>query len=247
MFGHHSQLKKYETKTIQISDVKIPKVDIIRYLGAWLDNNLSFKHHVMKKCQVAMWNFLRIRSIRKYLTKEACETLVIGVVMSHLDYSNSLLIGVPKCTIKPMQRIQNMCAKLILERSKYDSSICALKELHWLPIYKRIEFKILCLVHKSLIGEAPDYLSEMFKPIRRTSTVITRSAEENLLEIPFTERATFACRSIGVQGPKLWNKLPTNIREVKNHDNFKKVLKTHFFHKELTLLTVLHFLCVNVS
>ena len=70
MFGHHSQLKKCKTKSIQISDVKFPKVDIIRYLGAWLDNNLSFKHHVMKKCQVAMWNFLRIRSIRKYLTKK---------------------------------------------------------------------------------------------------------------------------------------------------------------------------------
>ena len=168
--------------------------------------------------------------------------------MSHLDYGNSLLVGVPKCTIKPMQRIQNMCAKLILERSKYDSSLCALKELHRLPIYKRTESKILCLVHKSLIGEAADYLAEMFKPVRRTSTVITRSTEENLLEIPVTERATFACRSRVVQGPKLWNKLPKNITTVKNHDNFKKVLKIPFFSQRFNVVHSFAFhVCVCVG
>ena len=113
LFGHHSQLKKCKTSSIQINNVTIPKVDGIRYLGAWLANNLSFRHHVAKKCRGVMWNFLRIQLISPHLTKEACETLVIGTVLSHLDYGTSLLIDVPTSTIKPMQRVQNTCAKLV--------------------------------------------------------------------------------------------------------------------------------------
>ena len=56
-----------------------------------------------------------------------------------------------------------MSAKLVLGHSKYSSSEQALKELHWLPIRARIDFKILCLLHKCTYGFAPDYLRTMLK------------------------------------------------------------------------------------
>jgi hypothetical protein len=90
-----------------------------------------------------MLNFLRIKTIRKYLTKEATETLLLSLVISHLDYCNVILYGVSDCEIRKMQRIQNMSAKLVLNRKKFDSSKQALNELHWLPIKARIEFKIM--------------------------------------------------------------------------------------------------------
>ena len=37
----------------------------------------------------------------------------------------------------------------------------ALRELHWLPIKQRIEFKLCLLVHKTLIGHSPDYISDL--------------------------------------------------------------------------------------
>ena len=46
--------------------------------------------------------------------------------MSHPDYSNALLYVLPEKTIKRYQEIQNMCAKLVLGRSKYSSSTEAL-------------------------------------------------------------------------------------------------------------------------
>ena len=77
----------------------------IKYLSAWLDQNMIFKTHVTKQCQSAVLSFLRIRSIRQFLTctKKAFEALVVGTVLSHLDNANSLLIGSPKCTTQPMQ------------------------------------------------------------------------------------------------------------------------------------------------
>ena len=75
-------------------DVRL-SVDI-RYLGVYLDSQLSFKQHITHKCKVAMLDIHRIRNIRSTLTTEATPTLVIGLVTSHLDFCNSVLFGLPK-------------------------------------------------------------------------------------------------------------------------------------------------------
>ena len=65
-----------------------------------------------------MWNLQRIKSIRNILTKEACETLIVGLVISHLDYANCLYIGLPECDLKKLQRVQNMAAKIVLNNEE---------------------------------------------------------------------------------------------------------------------------------
>ena len=57
----------------------------------------------------------------------------------------------------------NMCAKLILNKKKYDSATECLRELHWLPIEQRIKHKILLITHKALNGQAPEYIQELIK------------------------------------------------------------------------------------
>ena len=133
----------------------------VKYLGGVLDNTLNYKSHVSLKVQKAMANFIKIKSIHKYITKEACTTLVIMLCISHLDYSNALLYGLPKKAIKRYQVIQNMCAKLVLGRSKYSSSNDAPKCLYWLPIQWRITYKIGLLTFKCIKKAAPRYLQEL--------------------------------------------------------------------------------------
>ena len=88
----------------------------------------------------------------------ACKTLVQDLVLSHLDYANAIFVGIPKRNIQRLQKVQNMAAKLALNRDKWSSSKESLKQLHWLPIQAQIDFKILVPTHKSLHGKAPEYL-----------------------------------------------------------------------------------------
>ena len=60
-----------------------------------MDMELILKQHVTKKCQWAMINFLRIRSIRHLLNAQAAESLCLSLCISHLDYCNSILYGLP--------------------------------------------------------------------------------------------------------------------------------------------------------
>ena len=115
------------------------------------------------KCCMATFNLQKIRQIRLDLTMDACRTIVFGLVTSHLDYANALYIGLPDCDLAKLQHVQNTAAKLVLNKSKYDSATQVLKELHWLPIKFRIIHKILTLAYISLKGGAPKYLQELLQ------------------------------------------------------------------------------------
>ena len=59
----------------------------IKYLGAWVDDKLNFKTHIANKCTIAMSNLQKLKATHDTLTEETCKTLVMGLVISHLDYA----------------------------------------------------------------------------------------------------------------------------------------------------------------
>ena len=109
-FGGRIQLSKCVVTHLNINGELEERATVIKYLGAWLDAKLSFKEHTTKKCQTAIINYLCIRNIWHLLTDSACETLLLSLCISHLDYANALLYGLPAVTINKFQRIQNMYA-----------------------------------------------------------------------------------------------------------------------------------------
>ena len=63
--------------------------------------------------------------------------------------------------LQRLQLVQNSAARVISQTKRYTSITPILNELHWLPINKRCQFKILLLTFKLLNGCAPEYLCDM--------------------------------------------------------------------------------------
>ena len=154
-FGNLVQLRKCKTDSISVARDTILRSNFIRYLGMWLDANLSFKIHMGKKCQAVMGNLLKIRSIRHLLDTDTATSLCVSLCISHLDKGHTLLYGLPESSIKTLQRIQNICVRLGLRRHTYQGTTKCLKILHWLLIKEKIKFKILILVYKCRHNEGP--------------------------------------------------------------------------------------------
>ena len=161
------------------------------------------KTHISKKCRATITNIQHIKLIRDCLTTDACKTVIQGTVISHLDYSNSILSGLPKCDIQKLQRVQNVAAEVLLQKKSKDSITECRAELHWLPVQARIDFKVLVIVFKCLTGEAPSYLKNLLKKHEVKRTGLRSECDNRLLSIPFTRRKTFADRSFSVYGPRL--------------------------------------------
>ena len=162
-----------------------------------------------------MANFTKIRSICHLLTQEASASLVLSLCVSHLDYCNSVLFGLPDVTISQMQRVQNMCACLVLRRTKWESVTECLATLHWLPIKQQIKFKLCVLTYKLLHHQGPKYLQELIQ-YRSTDMRLRSSADPYLLLIPKTKYKTFTARSFSISAPTTWNGLPYHVRTADN-------------------------------
>ena len=226
IFGNRTQVDKCISDGLRIEDDVVNRSQIVKYQGHGWIQSLHQKTHVKKKCASAMLNLQRIKNIHKFPHRDSCTKLVVCLCLSHCDYSNSILYGLPKSVIQQVQNIQNYAAKPVLGRSKYSSNKEALAELHWLPIKSRIKFKIQVVVFKCLRGEAPEYLMNLLVRCTKWTHNFRSSNTIDKLVIPRTVRQTFAARSFSVAGLTLWNKLPNYIKNSNSLDIFQKNLKT---------------------
>ena len=103
--------------------------------------------------------------IKRTLSRNARETLVRAFVSSRLDYCRTLLYNIGEGLPTKLQSVQNAAARLILESRKSDHAIPLLKDLHWLPISQRIDFRVSSLVYKCLHNMAPSYLAQYCTPV----------------------------------------------------------------------------------
>ena len=156
--------------------------------------------------------------------------MVHAFVSSRLDCNNSLLYGLPNSQLFPLQRIQNSAARLVTRCKRRDHVTPILRQLHWLPVQQRIQFKIL-MTYKAYHGLAPVYICELISGLSRTTNVTLRSANRLLLNPgPRVHTSSYGGRAFSVAAPNLWNKLPDHIRRSPSLTVFKSRLKTYLFN-----------------
>ena len=100
------------------------------------------KQQFSKICQSAYLELHRISSIRHVLTVDATKILVTSLVLSRLDYCNSLLSEIPQQLIDKLQKVQNCSSRLIFKTSKCTHVSPLLAKLYWLRIAQRIDYQI---------------------------------------------------------------------------------------------------------
>ena len=83
-------------------------------LGVRFDTHTSMRHLVDAVCKKCNFHLRRITSIRPYVTKHVCHSLVIALVVSSLDYCNALMLEVPEYHLSHLQKIHNRAARLWL-------------------------------------------------------------------------------------------------------------------------------------
>lgn len=175
---------------------------------------------------------MQCRKIRSFLSEQATQLLVQALVLSRLDYCNVLLAGLPACTSKPLQLIQNAAARVVFNEPKKAHVTLLFIRLHWLPITARIKFKVLVLANKTTTGTAPEYLNCLIQP--HVTSRSLRSANEQRLVVPSQRGSKSLSQTFLWTVPSWWNDLPISIRSAESLAIFKKCLKTHLFRKNLT-------------
>ena len=99
-----------------------------------------------------------LRQIQRRVASEVTTQLVLALIISRLDYCNAALAGLPQTTIAPLQRVQNVAARLVFELGPREHVTPCLLQLHWLPVRWRIQFKLSRIMHSVFNGNCAAYL-----------------------------------------------------------------------------------------
>ena len=216
--------------------------DSARNLGVVLDSSLNFRSHI--NCIVKACNF-HIRNlymIRNFVSRKNLVTLVHSLIVSKVDYCNSLFIGLPNVTLRKLQSILNRSARLIFNLPPRVPTTSSLIELHWLPVRARIEFKICLITFKALKFNQPSYIRELLSFSSLESNLALRSGDDpfRLHEPRAIRERGFADRSFSFIAPRLYNNLPIAIKQIDSITTFKSHLKALLFSRsyDLSSLTV---------
>ena len=200
----------------------------VKTLGCILSNDKLLSKLIDSVIQRCNLTLRELWQIRNYLSIHTSRTLINSLITCHLDLFNGCLSAFPDYQITKLQKLQNGCARLIFRLPKHLHITPFIHQLHWLKLSYRITFKVCLLVWKCFHGLAPEYLTELLKysssGLRSQSSKLL-TAERFCLD---NTRGAFA-----LVGPRLYNRLPLEVREAGSLDGFKTKLKTHLFQLQL--------------
>ena len=155
LFGTRQQSEKLESNKefkIKIGCEIIQPVSSARNLGYFMESQLKSKTHITKVCGTSYSTLKNIARIHSLLTPEEAKIIVQGLVISKLDYCNTLLLGTSGHQLSRLQMIQNMGCRVIRNLKKHDHVSNAMKEIHWLKVQEWIQYKVLVTMYQCVNG-----------------------------------------------------------------------------------------------
>ena len=102
---------------------------------------------------------MRARHIRPRLTFDAAKSVAVSIVGARLDYCNSLLYGTSQHNLNRLQWVQNSLTRVVTQARHHTSVTELRRQLHWLPIRQRVEFKLGIIMFRAIHTGVPGYLA----------------------------------------------------------------------------------------
>jgi hypothetical protein len=181
----------------------------VKILGVTFDSSMSFDAHVSEICRTANYHLCALSHVRGSLSVASANLIACTIVSARLDYCNSILSCLSAYNLSRLQRVQNRAARIVLGVGSRISAEPLLRQLHWLPVAKRIKFKSALITYKTLLTSQPPYLSSLLHAYQPSRSL--RSASSNFLSVPRVP-SVFESKAFSIYAPHLWNSLPSSLR-----------------------------------
>ena len=223
--------KKIEKMTLHSGDSEFRQTDCVKCLGVHIDSNLSWNRHIQQIESKLSAASGALYQLHKYVPKKALLSIYYSLAYSHLQYAIVFWGSANNSLIKSLQVKQNHLVKILCNKFGRKTRLKPLYDeleiLNINGIYKLEIAKFMAKVSSNTLSE--DF-SKNFSALTSVHTYSTRSA---LSKKFYVERSSYikTNRSLKVSGVKVWNGLPSYIRDKAATSCckiFSKILKKHF-------------------
>lgn len=202
----------------------LEKVDEFKYLGLWLDSQLSFTSHInsiVKKVNSSLR--LLYRSINCF-SQQSRLRIVTQLLFPLIDYADIVYQNTTESNLRPLNVLYNSLCRFIL-RCSFTTHHCFMyHSLNLLSPKTRRQFHWLQFIYKCIFLEYPDYLKQHLVPY--SSTYSLRHTDHLFLSVPAISKE-IGRRTFNFRAPSDWNSLPSSLRSISSFHFFKSSLLSY--------------------
>ena len=202
----------------------IETVKEFKYLGLWLDCQLSFKTHINSVVQKINYSLKILYCSIQCFTLQIRKRIITQLILPILDYGDTVYQNTTETNLYPLNVTYNNLCRFIL-RCPYRTHHCTMYEtLNWLSPKSRRYCHWMHLTFKCIFFNFPPYLKQLLE--RYTPPYNLRHTDHPYFTVP---RATLECgrRAFKFKAPNDWNALPSSLRSITSFNMFKQALLTH--------------------
>ena len=158
--------------------------------------------------------------------------MVHAVIISKLDYCNGILINLPDCVTHKLQLVSKRGGPAdntySLHRTYRAGSVPPTLVTNQMTVFN---IRSLPWLSKPSIIQAQECIKNLLHPY--TPSRGLRSPSKYLLHEPRYNMERYGSWAFQNAAPRIWNSLPSNLRQHSNLELFKKDLKTFFFSESV--------------
>ena len=216
----HKQGKTNEDNyTLSLGQYQIPIKNSISLLGIEIDDKLSFKNHICSLIRKAAGQLNYLISKKNLLTQECKLLLINSFLLANFNYCPLVWLFCNKALKQKQEYIQKRALRFLYE--DYESDYDTLLQRANKPTIELRKLRFLAIeIFKTINDLNPQYMKEIFTLNTRKET------RDSKLIVKSQNTKRYGNDTLRSLGPRIWNKLPQNIKEAKNLNTFKVLIKT---------------------
>ena len=83
----------------------------------------------------------------------------ISLILSQLDYCNSVLVNPAAVTLASLQKVLHAAVRFVANLGFHNSAMASMKALHWLTIADHIKYRLCLMMHPAVSCWRSVYIS----------------------------------------------------------------------------------------
>ena len=115
---------------MSFGDNQLVACESAKNLRVVLNSLLNFRSHIHSIVTTCSFHIRNLYMIKDFVNRKNLVTLVHSLIVSKVDYCNSLFIGLPNVILKKVQSVLNRAARLIFILPPWIPTISSPNELH---------------------------------------------------------------------------------------------------------------------
>lgn len=228
-FSVYSNRDSKQLKELDINGHIIKRTAVVKYLGLYLDERLSWNSHIDHISQKLTKLTYVFRTLSKFIDKDMVHQLYYGFIYPHITYGIELFGSACQKYIKQLQVVQNKLLKILSNKRFRYSSTELHRELNLLTVKNIHYLQTNVFVYKQRNGLLPQIFNNYYRLNKDINKRNTR--QDNNLYIQ-RARSCVGEVKVSILGARYWNSLPNGMKVSNSLPCFKKELKKHLYQMQ---------------